>query len=688
MYVQNPLDQFESYSVQYVMLASRTTVALQDFTDERATVMAETLKAITDTPYLGAPVSYKNSANDVFLVMDTRRFSQFTIDRLEYDVYINGLQKGGSTSNLATELKMTVVDSVGLSFSNFMQWLMDKQMKTNYDGMVFLLRVIFVGHKLGTDGITYNQETTEVIQSETIPLHLIRMDIDLNYARGVYELEFMPNMNFDVNRYSRFLTIGTATTSLSNDNKLGAMIKSLQDGLNQRAEDFYNKVQGEVHKVNPTGELGRKVQYMITIPKHWESLDVASHTAGAMSETIFKKDPSKEQAKSETTGTVKESFASTHPGALLTDALDKIFGLVPAIKEYGNFKSNDATTPGGSIKFYKHVVGITSDNKVMVIHVDVVEFEVPNVFRTKELDKKAIDESHNEFYQVVKAENSPLGVESVQPKDFIEYDFIFTGKNKDVLNFDIKIENFQFLLASNLQIGDSTLRGVTDSNGAVDPDELANKNQLLYARPYDPLMIPLDTAAALRGFSEMSTTVYSKQKAQEVNNLTQQYVRNLSMFYAASPITVALKIRGNPTIMHKFNMGKMLDHNADTSPNRAEFSAGSHTNQTKYREELERNILKTNRNLQQTAGTYKPTVGLSDRSYACSPVFAKVHLKGPNVDFRTNKQNEGAEFATSPLSENFYTVFRVTNVIDRGVFTQDLELYSHNIFGQNKVTIK
>jgi len=31
-------------------------------------------------------------------------------------------------------------------------------------------------------------------------------------------------------------------------------------------------------------------------------------------------------------------------------------------------------------------------------------------------------------------------------------------------------------------------------------------------------------------------------------------------------------------------------------------------------------------------------------------------------------------------------IFKVTNNITNGVFTQDLELYSHNIFGRDKLT--
>jgi hypothetical protein len=46
----------------------------------------------------------------------------------------------------------------------------------------------------------------------------------------------------------------------------------------------------------------------------------------------------------------------------------------------------------------------------------------------------------------------------------------------------------------------------------------------------------------------------------------------------------------------------------------------------------------------------------------------------------------GGDFAETLLQNNFYTVFKVTNKIEGHVFTQDLELYSHNIFGMDKIS--
>lgn len=69
-----------------------------------------------------------------------------------------------------------------------------------------------------------------------------------------------------------------------------------------------------------------------------------------------------------------------------------------------------------------------------------------------------------------------------------------------------------------------------------------------------------------------------------------------------------------------------------------------------------------------------------------TPCFVNVVVKGPNVDFRTNELVEGQDFATRVLFDNYYVVFKVVNIIENGVFTQQMELWSHNVFGLNKLT--
>lgn len=688
MYLSNPLDEFNTYSVHYVMLACRTTVTAQAFATDDDKAMAASLAAVNATSALGQPVILNNNATDIFLVIDTRRFSQFTVESLKYDVWINGLQKGAAPANLAADLSMTILDSVGISFANFMQWLMDEQMKTNYDGLIFMLRTIFVGHK--PDG------TSVTVQSETIPMHLNKMEINLDYAKGAYTLEFMPNMNFDVNRYARFLSVSLATGYKTGPgNTLGSIVKSLEDELNVESQNYYNKVQ-EIYG-NKNGKLGRPVKYMITLPRNkWPDYQVIGANPGGSGETrwVPLAEPPKTDSKATTatptsqapSGQQKETYVSVKPSLSIPKVLEAIFRQTPDVAKLGNFQTNRNNTDG-FVTFIKYLVGITSDDSSMMVHVDVVEFKVPNLFaqaQPKDSKTSVVSQQEDEFYTVVDQGN---GVVKREPKNFIEFDYIFTGKNKDILNFDMKIQDFQFLLASNLRMGDSALRISANESGATPKDTSASdkNNELIYTRQYDPILMPLDTDAALKNFTNYTSTMLTKEKSQDIIKQTQQYTKNLSTFYASSPVTVALTIKGNPLIMHKFNMGKLLQHvEAAGNSSSSGISDGDRKN---YRVNLENRIL----NLNDGATFARTETGfvqkniLDSKTYATTPVFCKVNISGPSVDFRTNEALPG-EFTRSVLSDNYYIVFKLTNIIQGHLFTQELELYTHSLFGSTKIT--
>jgi hypothetical protein len=77
---------------------------------------------------------------------------------------------------------------------------------------------------------------------------------------------------------------------------------------------------------------------------------------------------------------------------------------------------------------------------------------------------------------------------------------------------------------------------------------------------------------------------------------------------------------------------------------------------------------------------------LGNSPYVNTPVFIRVNIKGPNVDFVTAEMVNGEEFTRDVLSDAYYIVMKVRTVIEGSNFTQQLQLYSHNIFGHGKIT--
>lgn len=676
----NPLDNFATYSTHFIMLACRSTTRAREFADAAA---ATTLQAVNDTEYLGDAVKWQGSTSDVYLVMDTRRFSQFTVEKFHSEVKINGNQDSGAGhGNFFSAIKMTIIDSVGISFMNYLQWLLDSKMQCGFDGMIFMLRVIFVGHNV--DG------TTETVQTVTIPMWMKSMSVNLDYAKGTYECEFMPNFNFGVKEGHRWLQIGTATNfKNTTGNTLGQMVQSFEDTLNTLSATIYAA----------GGGRGRKVQYMITLPtKGWAEMAWNGGSVENALERDFKKkqEEAKKQEQKEAAkpGTTAEnaalaSFASADPGATITQVLDLMFKQVNEVRAKGAQATSDPTEP---IVFYKYLVSITSDDAGFTVHVDVIEFSVPNV-KPQKPNQQTFDEATKKFY----VQTTQNGITNWIPKSYCEFDYIFTGKNIDILHFDMKIENLLLLLNSSVRVSEGQLFGDSLSDGQKptikdNPSSTGNDGKhasqasadMRPVRPYDPVLIPLVSREEKTNFSQ-----YAPSRTDKTNKLlvdtSLAYAQNLSAFYARSPIHIDIEIKGNPDIFEKFNINKPAVHASPVTDTASSVSAANLTVKSDYRKDLEQKILKTQGATEGTRpGTFAVSNSLGNESFAVAPVFVKVNIKGPNVDPRSavpeSELVNGADFAKEVLYENFYRVMQVTNTIERGVFKQSLQLFSHNSY--------
>lgn len=686
----NPLDKFATYSIHHILLACRTTEQAKVFINESQN--GPTLAAIEQVKELGGAVPI-GSGNDAFLVIDTRRFSQFSVDKLEYEVFINGLEKMGSHGNLATTVEMIVSDTVGISFINFIQWLMNEKMQTNFDGMIFMHRVVFVGHN--PDG------TTETVQSVTIPMHLFKLELALDSMKGTYNIQFMPNMNFDVVEHHRWLTIHNASRYFTGkgNNNLGAIIDSFEDQLNKISSDYYDEVQKRVEQAgnkSSTENYGRKVQYQITIPSSWRPMKIIGAGTANATETIFSKlgggqaNAKAPSAVAKQAASPLDTNVSVETDRQITEVLDFIFKQVPEIADLGVGRATAGQR--SSVTFYKHFVGITSDEQILKVHVDVVPFVVPNVVLENQAGSQTVAAGDADFYQEVNGAR--------KPKNYMEFDYIFTGKNKDVLNFDLKFQDLQWMLASQLNLGPG-VDGVVENNrtGQLplkdETGKVNSRSELIMTRKYDAILVPKKTSDELNNYTNY-TDILKKDETLAAVKSANNYMSNLSMYYAMAPITAIMTIRGNPNIMTKFNQNALLDHasNSTTVQQSGQVNTGRHAS---YRAEFEKKILDGNvhnqsvggqptqvNELRNENGTFYVANTLGPSNYAVSPVFVTVNVMGPNVQHYPG-QKVTSDFAEKLLTDNYYVVFRVKNKIEAHAFTQELELYSHNIFGVGKV---
>lgn len=257
---KNPLDDFRSYSVHYVMSASDTTEVL------RQLLLHNGKKHLSETmsKKLGQAIDVANNKGKAWLLVDTRRFSQYSITNLDMEHMLGGPP---DNPNLPTGLmSLTLIDTTGLTFFPFLTDVMRTKLRVSSLSMFFLLSVVFTGHRY--DG------TTETVSTCHIPMTLVDFDVDFKSTGSEYKMQFaeLEGTNYR-DRYSRnrnFLgTVTSVNTRGRGGDTVGALIDDLEDRLNKQSLEYflkYKNAANEQHASTKNTQVGKLVQYMITVP--------------------------------------------------------------------------------------------------------------------------------------------------------------------------------------------------------------------------------------------------------------------------------------------------------------------------------------------------------------------------------------------------------------------------------------
>jgi hypothetical protein len=503
-------------------------------------------------------------------------------------------------------------------------------------------------------------------------------------------MKMIPGTNFDTQRNARWVNIGTATRYFTGKgtNTLGDIINSFETQLNTMSATYFTEVQTAMKNANVTkaGETyGRLVTYMITIPKEWESFKFDGAATAAATETIFKRQKAAEKAAEDAAkkkkaeakpGQPLDTHVSVPAGIRITEVLDILLGQVKDIAELGAGLKTDK-----SVTFYKHFVGITSNDQYVTIHVDVVPFEVPNI--TPQQKQSATSSNYSKNFR-------QLEDGSIVPKNYAEFDYVFTGNNKDILNFDVKFQDITFLLRSDLDIGPGVIDNMNEKEAEKKGggQQANDKAELVKLRPFDPILIPKNTADELSNFKKYTSLTSTEREKRDVS-VSQKYMQNLSRFYTQQAFEAQLTIRGNPDIMAKFCSRSFQQHvtAVTLAPTASQTQSRIDTSvKGVYRENFEKSILQNNQHtntdgvvvqeIVKEGAKFKVANTLGNDHFSVMPVYIKVNVNGPKIDFRTGSQKIGGEFAELLFQNNFFLVARVMNIIDGHKFTQELHLFS------------
>lgn len=685
----NPLDEFQSHSVHYVMLASRSTADVRAFTLDNEAAASSALAAIDAAQALGdLVVAPGGSQGSTYLLIDTRRFSQYSITDFSMVTHLTATTIPGASSpnSVAQQLTFTVSDSTGISYANFLQYLMHQKLQVTSQGMCMLLRIMFMGHT--ADG------QTKLVQSIGIPMIMGDIHVDLNEVKGLYHCKAFAMVGMASNSgYNAYWTnIGTASSYFTglNANKLGPMVASFESRLNAESLERYrqsNTQTGTSGTSAVNSRFGRPVQFMITLPSGWSEFAFSGRTQGSINEINFKdqldtlnvkkatasRTAAEQQRRAQLNATVKanDSFIAVDPDNTITEVLDLIFSQTIEIAKLGNFTKGTTST---EIKFYKHLISVTSDDSSFTVHVDVVLYTVLNT----ELNQKSVGSSSiSEHSKLFFEEQISNGRVITVPRNFLEYDYIFSGKNLDVMSLDLKIEHLNYILMQSSTLGQGNVFATSDvGQKQVDGVSVISDNRVSYGMASkDPLLLPLRTGDERSNFSNLGANIQGAD-GESPQAIRQQYIRNISSFYNAGPLQAKMTVRGNPLILERIALTTIPEHVSSITimSSGGVLSNENESVKQKYRAALEANLLRLTPGLSAASGGgFKVSTPLNGPSHLTSPVYIKVNVFGPNVNFLTQERENGA-FAERLFYDNYYYLWDVTTRIEGSKFTQEFNL--------------
>lgn len=661
----NPLDKFRSYAYHHILIAADSTEAMRALTDP--TLSSDQQQDLFADLKLGEKIPVNGSATaGFFVICDTRQNSYFSINEISYASTLSA-GKASMSGTVTGLININMVDPSGVSFLNYIKYITADALKISIHNVIFLLKTIFIGHT--DDG------RTETVYQNAISMSLVDLMVaPSHHGAGIYA-KFAPLNNGAVVYMKDYSKIFDLPGIHSKSNRLSDAIKSLEDTLNSKSRNWYKQLQLEVVKgakikgEEPAKGYGKLVQYMLTVPDDWESFKVLG-VFDEMTESKFKKGGKRDNVEA------KGVFIGLHtkPETTILEVLESI---LKQSNEVQKLASNDARKEK-LLKGYKILTNLTSDDDTVTVHYDIINYAIPN--QTNDSGKKEGADEVDKTPPLKMTENGK-----------IEFDYIYSGKNTDIINFEMKLNNVNLFMGDNLAIGDKAAKEATKDQKDTTNDEAdtGKKTLIINVKEKDPICPPAKSGSQQNNMSWVTET----DARQDAVKNRQQFIYNMSMAHGTSSFNVVLKIRGNPDLYQKFVDAdipphvKLIDNIDDVkyiTDNEA-FVKGTNSNY------LSQNDVQEYKKFVNDVLEKKSAVELNNQATktpSLYPFYVKINIFGQDYDVLDNSYGSFSQF--KPFQRmwynGYYVVFKIEHRFVNGEFYQELLLGSvpMDLYGQTE----
>ena len=587
---ENPLARFRTYSYHHFLIVADGMNTAQEIANQSDIVVfnrdTRTNEDGTDIKERFSPRFLGSEKNGYVVLIDGMKDIQFYINSAKWETIIapSGKTGGSKTADtLEVDGQIIITEPYGIAFLEVLTNV-SRALGTDASGLIFILKTVFVGHR--DDG---QQEMISNVRPFLFTMTDITAVIDTGGSTYTMELVGVNNGTAKLPQISR-IAQGVSlevTTGLN----LATALGNLQIQINNKYDCFKIALAAQLAATNSPLDLEadfRAVEYEIVADPAYHNVN---YKAGGNLPTNASGDDEHRQITTGTSATVESA--------------------IRAVMDSSKQVKDDALSKNDEKKkfIYKIVSTIVPDpaGDKLKVQYSVHRYEVVT--------------------QVVGIPLDPIAGE------FIEFDYIFTGKNVDVLEFDIKMDmglSFFYTIstADSIPLGQKdVIFGKTQATSAGAQSSVSTGDETVVDPELSPPKIrtPLFLGTSI-------TDPLIRNKADPLS--TASFDALLSRHAAFENVEATMKISGNP---------QLLD---ETCPEPTEVEAGETTNEPDT--------------------PVEGNTGLG-RIFK-TPALIKVNIRFPVDNQLTNVK----QF----WYKGFYNLYSITQNFDDGLFTQDIQMFS------------
>jgi len=525
MSTHNPLNEYNSYSYHHFIVIAATTERAESIANNPEDFF-QFVRGGVETPGLAVLVN-PMSSNRLF-VQDISWQNIMNMD--------SGSRMVSDSANALTEGKMTLVEPLGVRFFNkIFDIYRSFGVSTGGTTAVWVIKTIFVGYRdVPNDG-----QAEYISNLKPMIVYPTEFLSEFTEAGGRYDIKFVDaNAGGGALRVNNGTALNGGSVNLGGEKAttetvtLGTAMQTLETFIEQDYNNNYEKMaKAQANAKNPTmrQNVPTKMQYRIRL--HDRLLD-----------SSFVMEVPRQQSAG---GNGKVPFIGIGPSDRLDQVIERVLKMCPEVMKLASkgdaagrkwlptitakTETLDPTQNNGIASRSTYVVGM---REIMTV------FD-PTAGAEKTADVKTPQGTTTEVVEnadagATSADATALKASTIDSSNYLEYDYTYTGKNVDVLSYDMRMNFatgfFQFLTTPTAVVSTGQVPATTEvTSGGSAP---------LTGKPGNAAPMPniqvSNSAAALHSTNPQAVSTYE--------DIYKKWVQT-------ETVSVNMRIRGNPLLM-------------------------------------------------------------------------------------------------------------------------------------------